>query len=57
MVFSELTNNNTDTIYTKNEVNTYLVKQIESNDISTKYCSISSFIIVIHNLDSVLNIY
>ena len=57
MVFSELTNNNTVTIYTKNEVNTYFVKQIESNDISTKYCSISSFIIVIHNLDSVLNIY
>lgn len=35
MVFSELTNNNTVTIYTKNEVNTYFVKQIESNDIST----------------------
>ena len=34
MVFSELTNNNTVTIYTKNEVNTYFVKQIESNDIS-----------------------
>lgn len=35
MVFSELTNNNTVTIYTKNEVNTYFVKRIESNDIST----------------------
>ena len=35
MVFSELTNNNTVTIYTKNEVNTYFVKQIESNYIST----------------------
>lgn len=28
MVFSELTNNNTVTIYTKNEVNTYFVKRI-----------------------------
>lgn len=36
MVFSELTNNNTVTIYIyKNEVNTYFVKQIESNYIST----------------------
>ena len=38
MVFSELTNNNTVTIYTKNEVNTYFVKQIESNDIYIITC-------------------
>ena len=38
MVFSELTNNNTVTIYTKNEVNTYFVKRIESNDISIITC-------------------
>ena len=47
MVFSELTNNNTVTIYTKNDVNTYFVKQIESNDVSFYILHINNDISII----------